>query len=538
MSVVTKLKPDSEVAQRQPRKTCFWSGRLETERGDFDCRVVNMSPGGAKLKVSEFFQIDEAVKLIVPRFDPFSGAVRWQRNGCIGIQFEQPATDAEGEAATSSQARGADEFLKFDRDRLQDAVGTLLTDIIERIDTQAVAKLPRPEFERQMAEVVREVAREKNMPLNGVEQALAVRQIVDEMVGFGPLEPLLADPTVTDILVNNAKTVFVERRGKLELSNVQFADNAHVMHVATRIVTLVGRRIDESVPMVDARLPDGSRVNIIIPPLSLGGPMISIRKFSKKHITLEDMVRIGSLSTQMAMVLRIAVRSGLNILIAGGTGAGKTTLLNAMAQCIDPAERVITIEDAAELQIDLPDVGRLESRPPNLEGNGEFGIRDLFKNALRMRPDRIIVGEIRGLEAFDMLQAMNSGHDGSLGTIHASGPREALTRLENILGLIGATGVNMPVRAARTQIASALDMVVQVSRMRDGKRRVTSIMEVIGMEGEVITTQELFTYRFESENANGDLIGSYVSEGLRPHFAPDAEFCGLGRELTQALNRG
>jgi pilus assembly protein CpaF len=333
-------------------------------------------------------------------------------------------------------------------------------------------------------------------------------------------------------MVNGPKQVYVERRGKLEVTDVTFRDNGHVMSIATRIVTMIGRRVDESTPLVDARLPDGSRVNIIVPPLAIDGPSISIRKFSKKGITLDVMMRQDNISAQMAVVLKIAARSRLNILISGGTGSGKTTLLNAMSQMIDSGERIVTIEDAAELQLQQPHVVRLETRPPNLEGRGEITMRDLVKNALRMRPDRIILGEIRGAEALDVLQAMNTGHDGSLSTVHANRPREALTRLENMIGM---AGVNLPSRAVRTQIAAAVDMIVQVSRMRDGIRRVTNITEVIGMEGDVITTQELFSYRFEGEHTDGRLKGRFDSTGLRPHFTPRAEYFGLDRALLEAM---
>jgi len=333
-------------------------------------------------------------------------------------------------------------------------------------------------------------------------------------------------------MVNGAKQVFVERKGKLEMTDVTFRDDPHVMSIATRIVTMIGRRIDESTPLVDARLPDGSRVNIIVPPLAIDGPSISIRKFSKKGITLDVMIRQENISPQMAVVLKIASRSRLNILISGGTGSGKTTLLNAMSQMIDQTERIVTIEDAAELQLQQPHVVRLETRPANLEGRGEITMRDLVKNALRMRPDRIILGEIRSSEALDMLQAMNTGHDGSLSTVHANRPREALTRLENMIGM---AGVNLPSRAVRTQIAAAIDMIVQISRMRDGIRRVTNVTEVVGMEGDVITTQELFAYHFESEMPDGRLKGRFESSGLRPHFTQRAEYYGLDRALLEAM---
>jgi pilus assembly protein CpaF len=304
------------------------------------------------------------------------------------------------------------------------------------------------------------------------------------------------------------------------------------MNIATRIVTNVGRRVDETTPLMDARLTDGSRVNIIIPPLAIDGATISIRKFAKKSITLDVMARQQNISVPMATIMKIASRSALNILISGGTGSGKTTLLNALSAMIDTGERVVTIEDAAELQLQQPHVVRLETRPANLEGQGEITMRDLVKNALRMRPDRIILGEVRGSEAVDMLQAMNTGHEGSLGTIHANRPREALTRLENMIGM---AGINLPAKAVRTQIASAIDMIVQISRMRDGIRRITNITEVVGMEGDIITTQDLFTFEFEGEDADGKLFGKFNSSGLRPNFTPKAAYFGLDRALLEAI---
>ncbi len=418
------------------------------------------------------------------------------------------------------------------RATIDDAIPKIYPLVMERIDTEVAAKLKREELSRQLAGVVAEVLTEQRIQLNQTEQRDLVTVLLNDMLGFGPLEPLLADETVNDIMVNGAKQVYVERKGKLELSDVTFRDDPHVMSIATRIVTMIGRRIDESTPLVDARLPDGSRVNIIVPPRAIDGPSISIRKFSKKGITLDVMVRQENISAQMAVVLKIAARSRLNILISGGTGSGKTTLLNAMSQMIDTTERIVTIEDAAELQLQQPHVVRLETRPANLEGRGEITMRDLVKNALRMRPDRIILGEIRSSEALDMLQAMNTGHDGSLSTVHANRPREALTRLENMIGM---AGVNLPSRAVRTQIAAAIDMIVQISRMRDGIRRVTNITEVVGMEGDVITTQELFAYHFEGEMPDGRLKGRFESSGLRPHFTQRAEYYGLDRALLEAM---
>jgi pilus assembly protein CpaF len=415
---------------------------------------------------------------------------------------------------------------------VEDAKAVVQPLLLERIDVSAATDLPRAELARQIGEIVAEIREEQKLRLNMSEQRDLVTTLINDMLGLGPLEPLLADESITDIMVNGPNQVYVERKGKLELTNVQFRDNPHVLNIASRIVTAIGRRVDESSPLVDARLEDGSRVNIIIPPLAIDGPSISIRKFAKKAITLDVMSSQGNISEAMATVLKVAARSRLNILISGGTGSGKTTLLNAQSQLIDNGERIVTIEDAAELQLQQPHVVRLETRPANLEGQGEVTMRDLVKNALRMRPDRIILGEVRGSEAVDMLQAMNTGHEGSMSTIHANRPREALTRLENMIGL---AGINLPSKAVRTQITAALDMIVQISRMRDGVRRITSITEVVGMEDDVITTQELFQFQFEGEDSSGRLLGRFHSAGLRPHFAPKAEYFGLERMLLEAI---
>jgi pilus assembly protein CpaF len=404
--------------------------------------------------------------------------------------------------------------------------------VLEHMDVAAAAAMPRATFEAQLDGWVKELLGETKIQLNFVEQRELVQSLVADMLGLGPLEPLIEDETVTDIMVNGAKQVYVERRGKLEPTEVTFRDDQHVMNVATKIVTRIGRRIDESRPLVDARLPDGSRVNIIIPPLAIDGPAMSIRKFSKKTITLDTMAQQANISPEMATLLKIAARCRLNILISGGTGSGKTTLLNALSRLIDPTERTVTIEDAAELQLQQPHVVRLETRPPNLEGTGEITMRDLLRNALRMRPDRIILGEIRGAEALDVLQAMNTGHDGSMSTIHANRPREALTRLENMVGM---TGINLPSHAVRTQIAAAVNLILQVNRMRDGVRRVTDVIEVVGMESDIITTQELFSFQFQGESADGRLRGVFKSSGVRPHFLPRAEYFGLDRPLLEII---
>ncbi len=404
--------------------------------------------------------------------------------------------------------------------------------LVERIDVSTATTLERAELSRQISEIVAEILQEEKQQLNMSEQRDLVNVLLNEMMGLGPLEPLLDDESITDIMVNGPNQVYVERRGKLDLTDVKFRDNRHVMNICTRIVSIIGRRIDESSPLVDARLEDGSRVNIIIPPLAIDGPSISIRKFAEKKITLDMMAQQNNLSESMAKVLQIAARAQLNILISGGTGSGKTTLLNAMSQLIDHGERIVTIEDAAELQLQQPHVVRLETRPANIEGNGEINMRDLVKNALRMRPDRIILGEVRGSEAVDMLQAMNTGHEGSMSTVHANRPREALTRLENMVGM---AGINLPAKAVRTQIAAAIDIIVQVSRMRDGMRRVTSVMEIVGMEGDVITTQDLFSFEFDGEDNSGRLLGRFEPTHVRPNFVDKAEYFGLGRALMEAM---
>jgi pilus assembly protein CpaF len=433
--------------------------------------------------------------------------------------YQEPAP-SRAAAATSSRAT------------IEAAIPRIYPSIMERIDTEVAAKLSRDELARQLAAVIGEILIEQKIQLNQAEQRHLVTVLLDDMLGLGPLEQLLGDDSVTDIMVNGPNQVYVERKGKLELTDVIFRDNNHVMGIATRIVTQVGRRIDESTPLVDARLQDGSRVNIIAPPLAIDGTSISIRKFAKKGITLDLMAKQKNVSPAMATVLKIAARARLNILISGGTGSGKTTLLNAMSQMIDNGDRIVTIEDAAELQLQQPHVVRLETRPPNLEGKGEITMRDLLKNTLRMRPDRIILGEIRSAEALDMLQAMNTGHDGSLCTIHANRPREALTRLENMVSM---AGFSLPARAVRMQIAAAVHMIVQVSRMRDGVRRVTAITEIVGMEGDVITTQDLFTFQYEGELPDGRLKGNFSSSGLRPNFTPRAEYYGLDKALLEAV---
>ncbi len=404
--------------------------------------------------------------------------------------------------------------------------------LMEQIDLTTASRLPREDLKRQIIDLIGEIVMEQKLLINQLEQQFLANQIVDDMLGLGPLEPLLQDESVTDIMVNGPDQVYVERKGKLTLTDIKFRDNQHVMSIAQRIVTAVGRRVDESSPICDARLMDGSRVNVIAPPLSIRGCSISIRKFSKKKITLDIMANQNNISQNLCQVLKIAGAVRLNVIISGGTGSGKTTLLNALSKMIDNGERIVTIEDAAELQLQQPHVVPLETRPANLEGHGEITMRDLVKNALRMRPDRIILGEVRGPEAIDLLQAMNTGHDGSMGTLHANNPREALTRLENMVGM---AGINLPSKAVRTQISSAVNLIVQISRMRDGIRRVTHVTELVGMEGDVIITQDLFTFEFKGEDENGRLVGEFKSTGLRPHFTRQAAYYGLDTKLLEAM---
>src|SRR5271167_3927344 len=406
------------------------------------------------------------------------------------------------------------------------------TVLMTRIDPTVAGRIPRAALRREITKLVGEIATEDRVQLNKLEEAALAADLSDDMVGLGPLEPLLEDDEVTDILANGPFDIYVERHGKLEKTGARFRDPQHLVNIAQRIATAIGRRVDEASPMVDARLADGSRVNIVLPPLVLNGGTISIRKFPKRHLTLDRMVRQENLSRDMARLLQVAARSRLNILISGGTGSGKTTLLNAVSQFIDRNERVITIEDAVELRLQQPHVVQMETRPPNIEGVGYVPQRELVRNALRMRPDRIIVGEVRGAETFDMLQAMNTGHDGSMSTVHANSPRDALYRLENMVIM---ANLNLPVRAIRMHVASALNLIVHIERMRDGIRRVQNICEMAGMEGETITMRELFTFQFRGERRDGTIDGEFVSSRMRPDFIARAAQFNLDRELLDAM---
>jgi pilus assembly protein CpaF len=388
--------------------------------------------------------------------------------------------------------------------------------VLDRINLEAMEGLPPERLREELQALVSRVLDEENHVVNDIERRSLIRDIQYEMLGLGPLEPLLADPAISDILVNNSSQVYVERGGRLELTNVTFGDDAHLMKIIDKIVSRVGRRIDESSPMVDARLPDGSRVNAIIPPLALDGPVVSIRRFAGTPLTMERLLEYKSLLPEMAELLHGLAKAKLNVLISGGTGSGKTTMLNILSASIPHTERIITIEDAAELQLQQPHVVRLETRPPNIEGRGEVTQRALVRNSLRMRPDRIILGEVRGGEALDMLQAMNTGHEGSMATIHANTPRDALSRLENMIGM---AGINLPTKAMRSQISSAITAIVQIARLADGKRKVTSIQEVTGMEGEIVSMQEIFAFHQTGVADDGTVLGHFRASGVRPQFA-------------------
>ncbi len=424
-------------------------------------------------------------------------------------------------------------FAKAPRMAGSQAENLIHDEVLRRVEPAVAVKMSQKELTARVDGTVTEIANARKLLLNQHEQRSLVASIVDDMILLGPLEPLLHDDTVTDILVNGPNMIYVERRGKLELTDLHFRHDAHVLHVAQRIASSVGRRVDESSPMLDARLADGSRVNVIIAPLSVKGPCISIRKFSRGVIDFSKFVQLGSVSPELQRALEIAARCRLNLIISGGTGSGKTTLLNAMSRMISQDERIVTIEDAAELQLQQSHVIQLETRPPNIEGLGQITQRDLVRNALRMRPDRIIVGEVRGAEAFDMMQAMNTGHNGSMSTIHANSARDALARIENMILM---ANVNLPMRAIRGQIVSAIDLLIHTERMRDGVRRVTEVAEVVGLEEDVILLGTLFTYRFIGENPDGSLRGTFELSRTRPRFLPRLEYNGLADAFMEAMS--
>jgi len=436
--------------------------------------------------------------------------VRKPAKGSEAVEEHKASTSDEHRLVTVGDA-GA--FNK--RDKHTDLKVELHQRLLDLINLQALEKMSREQIEAEVGDIVAEELGKQNHALNHAERKQLVDDVLDELLGLGPLEPLLKDATITDILVNGHDSVFVERFGVLEPSAVRFKDERHLIRIIQKIVSAVGRRVDESAPMVDARLADGSRVNAVVPPLALDGALLSIRKFAKTPISMARLTEIGSVPSQVADVLKAVVAARLNVLISGGTGSGKTTMLNAMSAFIDNRERIVTIEDSAELQLQQEHIARLETRPANIEGKGEILQRDLVKNSLRMRPDRIIVGEVRAGEAFDMLQAMNTGHDGSMTTVHANTPRDALSRVEQMIGM---SGIDVPPRSARAQIASAIHVVVQVARLSDGRRKLISLSEISGMEGDIITMQEIFRFRQTGVSAEGMVQGRFEASGIRPRF--------------------
>ncbi|MBX6425075.1 MAG: CpaF family protein [Variibacter sp.] len=419
-------------------------------------------------------------------------------------------------------------------DTFYEVKSTIFSALIEAIDLTQLARLDAESAREEIRDIVNEIIAIKNIVMSIAEQEELLEDICNDVLGYGPLEPLLARDDIADIMVNGASTIYVEIGGKIQKTGIRFRDNQQLLNVCQRIVSQIGRRVDESSPICDARLPDGSRVNVIVPPLAIDGPVLTIRKFKKDKLTLDQLVRFGTITKEGAELLRIIGRCRVNCIISGGTGSGKTTLLNCLTHYIDEGERIITCEDAAELQLQQPHVVRLETRPPNLEGEGQVTMRDLVRNCLRMRPERIIVGEVRGPEAFDLLQAMNTGHDGSMGTLHANNPREALSRLESMITM---GGFSLPSRTIREMICASVDVIIQTARLRDGSRRVTHITEVVGMEGDVIVTQDIFLFDVLGEDPNGRIIGRHRSTGIgRPRFWERARYFGEEQRLAAALD--
>ena len=410
----------------------------------------------------------------------------------------------------------------------------VFNDLMEAVDLSELSALTPEQVREEINDMVSEIISMRGLVLSMQEQQTVIDDICNDVLGLGPIEPLLARDDIADLMVNGPDTVYIEVEGKMEKTSIKFRDQAQLMNICQRIVSAVGRRVDEASPICDARLADGSRVNVIAPPLAIDGTALTIRKFKKDKLTLDNLLQFGSITPELKTVMEVVSEIRLNTLISGGTGSGKTTLLNCMTGHIDPSERIITCEDSAELQLQQPHVVRLETRPPNLEGKGEVTMRELVKNCLRMRPERIIVGEVRGPEAFDLLQAMNTGHDGSMGTIHANNPREAISRVENMI-MMG--GYNLPSRAMREQISGAVNIIIQAARLRDGSRKITHLTEIVGMEGDIITLQDLCVYEIEGEDSNGKITGRHKFSGLRPTFWEKAKYYGLERKLAEALQQ-
>ena len=443
------------------------------------------------------------------------------------VNVQQRATPAAQPKPAAEPGRRSESYY--------DIKGTIFNALIDAIDLTQLAQLDREAARDEIRDIVNEIIALKDVVMSIAEQEELLEDICNDVLGYGPLEPLLARDDIADIMVNGASTVYIEVNGKMQKTGVRFRDNTQLLNICQRIVSQVGRRVDEASPICDARLADGSRVNAIVPPLAIDGPCLTIRKFKKDRLKLPDLVRFNSITPEGATILEIVGRVRCNVLISGGTGSGKTTLLNGLTGYIDHDERIITCEDAAELQLQQPHTVRLETRPPNLEGEGAITMRDLVKNCLRMRPERIIVGEVRGPEAFDLLQAMNTGHDGSMGTLHANSPREAISRLESMITM---GGFALPSKTIKEMICGSIDVIVQASRLRDGSRKITHVTEVVGMEGDVIITQDLFVYEIVGEDANGKIIGRHRSTGIaRPHFWDRARYYNEERRLAEALEK-
>ncbi len=469
-----------------------------------------------------------------------------RRNGGFGRLSERAATPvAAVEGALAIAAKPSENVLnvlptkisgdKAQSEKFKQLKADLFTSLVDAIDLSALSKLADELARKEIASVLKEIIAEKQANISTTQTSRVIEEISDQVLGYGPMQPLLNRDDIADIMVNGAGKVFIEVGGKMEETAIQFDSDEQLMNICQRIVSAVGRRVDEGSPICDARLPDGSRVNVIAPPLAIDGPTLTIRKFRKDKLTLEELVEFGSITPEGAEILRVIGRVRCNVLISGGTGSGKTTLLNCLTASIDPEERIVTCEDSAELQLQQPHVVRLETRPPNLEGEGLVTMRDLVKNCLRMRPERIIVGEVRGPEAFDLLQAMNTGHDGSMGTLHANSPREALARIESMIAI---GGYNLPSKTVKEMMVSSIDVIVQAARLRDGSRRITHITEVIGMEEDVITTQDLFVYEMNGETPDGKILGRHRSTGIgRPVFWERARYYNETDRLAEALEK-
>ncbi len=449
----------------------------------------------------------------------------------------EPESKPKQPAAEPSAASNSSKTAKTGRrsEEYYDTKTSIFSALIEAIDLSQLARLDADSAREEIRDIVNDIIALKNVVMSIAEQEDLLDDICNDVLGYGPLEPLLARDDIADIMVNGADTVYIETGGKVEITGIHFRDNQQLMNICQRIVSQVGRRVDESSPICDARLPDGSRVNVIAPPLAIDGPALTIRKFKKDKLTLDQLLSFGSISPEGAEILQIIGRVQCNTIISGGTGSGKTTLLNCLTRYIDHTERIITCEDSAELQLQQPHVVRLETRPPNLEGEGQVTMTDLVKNCLRMRPERIIVGEVRGPEVFDLLQAMNTGHDGSMGTIHSNSPRECLKRMESMVAM---GGYNLPAKTVREIIVGSVDVIVQAARLRDGSRRITHITEVLGMEGDVVITQDLFVYDIQGEDANGKVIGQHRSTGIgQPKFWDKARYFNEHQRLAAALDK-